>query len=178
MKTCVSLLIVSMLLFSVTAFAQADDEEREPAAVVELGGVPNWSLTDPGSSLGPTIAVEFTPVKNWLEIETGVTSLFGRRSTEWSVDFLFKKPWDLTRTIEFMVGIGPEWVNTRRNGGGMNSLAGELVLDFMFWTSAKHKIGWYFEPSYDYSFRAGHERSMGASIGLLIGIPPRRVHSN
>jgi hypothetical protein len=177
MKICVSMLLLFVFLLSVPAFAQSDDEQQEPAAVIEVGGVPNWSLTDPGPSFGPTVAVEMTPVKNWLEFETGVTSLFGRHSTEWSADFILKKPWDLTKTIEFMAGIGPEWVNTRKNGVGINSLAGEMVLDFMFWTSTKHKIGWYFEPSYEYSFRAGHERSMGASIGLLIGIP-HRIHSN
>ena len=173
MKICVSILLLSLFLLPTRALAQSDDEQQEPAAVIEIGGVPSWSLTDPGSSFGPTVAVEITPVKNWLEFEMGVTSLFGRHSTEWSADFLFKKPWDLTKTIEFMAGIGPEWVNTRKNGSGINSLAGETVLDFMFWTSARHKIGCYFEPSFDYSFRAGHERSMGASIGLLIGIPSR-----
>ena len=171
MKIRVSMLFLfSLLLLSTPAFAQSDDQEQEPVAVLEIGGVPDWSLTGPGSSVGPTLAVEMTPVKNLLEVETGITSLFGRHSTEWSADFLFKKPWDLTRTMEFMAGIGPEWVHTRAGGAGKNSVAGEAVLDFMFWTSVRHKIGWYFEPSYDYSFRAGHERSTGVSIGLLIGI--------
>jgi hypothetical protein len=176
MKICVSMLLFSLFLLSTPAFAQSDDEE-EPAAVIEIGSVPNWSLSGPGSSFGPTVAVEITPVKKWLEFETGITSLFGRDSTEWSADFLFKKPWDLTRTIEFMAGIGPEWVHTRSSGAGINSLAAETVLDFMFWTSVKHKIGWYLEPSYDYSFRAGHDRSVGVSIGLLIGIHRRPEHA-
>ena len=158
--------------------AQSSEEEQEPAAVIEIGGVPDRSLTDREWSLGPTVAVEFTPVKNWIEIETGITRLSAPHTTEWSADFLIKKPWDLTKTIEFMFGIGPEWVNTRKNGLSINSFSGETVLDFMFWTSARHKIGWYFEPSYDYSFVAGHEGSIGASIGLLIGIPARRAHSN
>jgi hypothetical protein len=128
------------------------------------------SITDPGSSFGPTVAMEVTPIRNWLELEMGVTSSFGRRSTQWSTDLLFKKPWDLSSKIEFMVGIGPEWVNARKYGVRTNSFAGEAVLDFMFWTDARHRIGWYFEPFYDYSFQAGHERSVGASIGLLIGI--------
>jgi hypothetical protein len=172
----VFLLALSLLLSSTPALAQSNDEE--PVAVIEIGGVPNRSLTDREWSSGPTVAVEITPVKNWIEIETGITRLSAPHSTEWSADFLLKKPWDLTKTIEVMVGIGPEWVNTKKDGVGINSLAGEMVLDFMFWTSAKHKIGWYFEPSYDYSFRAGHERSVGASIGLLIGIPARRARSN
>ena len=167
----------SLLLFCIPAFAQSDDEAQEPAAVIEIGAVPDWSVTGPGSSFGPTAAVEMTPVKNRLEIEMGITSLFGRHSTEWSADFLFKKPWDITRTIEFMAGIGPEWVHTRARGVRTNSFAGEVVLDFMFW-GANHKIGWYFEPSYDYSFRAGHEGSLGAAFGLLIGIPHRQTRSH
>jgi hypothetical protein len=163
-----ALFALSLFLLSGTVFAQSDDD-TEPAAIIEIGAAPGWSVTDPGSSLGPTVAVEFTPIKNWLELETGVTFSRGRHSTEWSTDFLFKKPWDLSRKIEFMAGIGPEWVNTRKFGVRTNSLAGEAVLDFMFWTSVRRRIGWYFEPFYDYSFQAGHDRSVGASIGLLIG---------
>ena len=174
----VFLLALSLFLCSTPALAQSNDEEQERVAVIEIGGVPSRSLTDREWTSGPTVAVEITPVKHWIEVETGITRLSAPHSTEWSADFLLKKPWDLTKMIEVMVGIGPEWVHTRKNGAGINSLAGEMVLDFMFWTSAKHKIGWYFEPYYDYSFRAGHERSVGASIGLLIGIPARRARSN
>jgi hypothetical protein len=42
---------------------------------VELG-VTDWSITEGGSSFGPTIAVEVTPIENWLELEAGVTPLF------------------------------------------------------------------------------------------------------
>ena len=51
-----------------------------------------------------------------------------------------------------------------------NAIAGEAVLDFMFWPSRKHKFGWYLEPVYDYSFGGGHEQSAGISGGLLIAI--------
>ena len=69
-----------------------------------------------------------------------------------------------------MFGVGPEWVHTKQNGIVSNSLAGEAVLDFMFWPSGKHKFGWYLEPGYEYSFARGHERSFGVSAGLLIAI--------
>jgi hypothetical protein len=72
--------------------------------------------------------------------------------------------------VEFMVGVGPEWIHTRAYGVTTNSLAGEAVLDFMFWPSAKHKFGWYLEPAFDCSFGQGHERSVGISGGLLIAI--------
>ena len=85
--------------------AQSDD--KEPVAVVELGGAANWSVTEGGSGFGPTVAVEVTPIENWLELELGVTPLFTRHSTEWDTDLLFKKPWTLSKKVEFMVGVGP-----------------------------------------------------------------------
>jgi hypothetical protein len=73
-----------------------------------------------------------------------------------------------------MIGVGPQWGHTRVRGPISNSTSnawsGEVVLDFMFWPSAKHKFGWYVEPSYEYSFARGHERSVGITGGLLIAI--------
>ena len=163
-------LTVSLVVFSTAALARSDDEPKEPAVILEVGGVPAWSVTDAGSSFGPTFALEITPIENWLELEVGTTSSYGRHSTEWSTDLLFKKPWGISPKLEFMAGIGPEWVNTRKYGNRTNSFAAEAVLDFMFWPSARRRMGWYFEPFYDYSFQAGHEKSVGAAIGLLIGI--------
>jgi len=168
-----SLLLAPLFLFSGTAFAQSVDEE--PAAVVELGGAAGWNLKDGGSSFGPDIAVEITPIERWLELEAGVTPLFSRHSAEWDTDLLFKKPWTLSEKAEFMFGVGPEWIHTREYGVTTNSLGGEVVLDFMFWPSAKHRLGWYLEPSYDYNFGRGHERSIGISGGLLIAIPIMRA---
>ncbi|HUK32056.1 MAG TPA: hypothetical protein VLV89_13140, partial [Candidatus Acidoferrum sp.] len=145
--------------------------EKEPVAIVELGGAANWNFKGGGSSFGPTVAVEVTPIEKWLELEAGVTPLFTLHSTEWDVDLLFKKPWTLSKKAEFMVGVGPEWVHLRKNGVSSNSLSGEAVLDFMFWPAAKHRFGWYLEPSYEYNFGRGREQSLGISGGLLIAIP-------
>jgi hypothetical protein len=165
-----SLLLTALFLCFGNAFAQPADDE--PAAIVELGGAASWNL-DGGSSFGPDIAVEVTPIENWLELEAGTTPLFTRHSTEWDTDLLFKKPWTLSEKVEFMAGVGPEWIHMRANGVTANSLGGEVVLDFMFWPSAKHKFGLYLEPGFDYSFGRGHERSVGISGGLLIAIPRR-----
>jgi hypothetical protein len=164
-----SVLIASLLFCSGSAFAQSAD--KEPAAIVELGGAGGWSLKSSGSSFGPDIAIEVTPIENWLEIEAGVTPLFGHHSTEWDTDLLFKKPWTLSRKAEVMFGVGPEWIHTIANRVTTNSIGGEVALDFMFWPSAKHRFGWYLEPSYDYDFGRGHEQSVGITGGLLIAIP-------
>jgi hypothetical protein len=163
------LLFLATLLCSVLAVAQPD--EKEPVAILELGGAAGWSLKDGASNFGPAAAVEVTPIENWLELEAGVTPLFRSGSTEWDTDLLFKKPWTLSHKVEFMAGVGPEWVHTRENHVTANSIAGEAALDFMFWPSKRHKYGWYLEPAYDYGFGHGHEQSMGLSGGLLIAIP-------
>jgi hypothetical protein len=162
-------LIAFLLLLPGTALAQS--VEKEPAAVLELGGAANWNFKGGGTSFGPTVAVEITPIENWLELEAGVTPLFTFHSTEWDVDLLFKKPWTLSKKVEFMAGVGPEWVHITKNSVTTNSLSGEAVGDFMFWPGEKHRFGWYLEPSYEYNFGRGHEQSLGISAGLLIAIP-------
>ena len=129
----------ALLLSAATVSA----EEKEPFAVVQLGAAGEWGLPSGGSSFGPTGAVEFTPIKNWLEIETGVTSLFSRGQTEWDTDLLFKKPFDLSPTVEFEPGVGPAWVHTIGAGRTTNSVAGEVVFDFMFWPTRERKFGWF-----------------------------------
>lgn len=162
------------LFFLCVNAAMAQPAASEPAAVVELGGTAARDLSGGGWSGGPDFAVEFTPIENWLELEAGTAPLLSRHSKEWDTDLLFKKPWDLTRKVEFMAGLGPEWIHSRQNGITTNSVAGEFVLDFMFWPSAKRRFGWFIEPGYEYGFGRGHERSVGISVGLLIAIPKSR----
>jgi hypothetical protein len=169
LNTARSVLIICLCLCSGSAFGQSS--EKEPVAVLEIGPAVNRSLTEGQSAFGPTVAVEVTPIENWLELEAGVTPLFRRHSTEWGTDLLFKKPWTLSDKNEFMIGVGPEWIHTNAFGVKQNSIAAELVADFMFWPSRKHRFGWYLEPSYEYKFGPGHEHSLGISGGLLIAIP-------
>ena len=162
--------LLTAALFLCAREAAAQSGDKEPVAIVELGGASAWEVKGGGWSLGPNVAVEVTPIEKWLELEAGTTPLFRRHSTEWDTDLLFKKPWLLSKKVEFMAGVGPEWVHTRAYGVTTNALAGEAALDFMFWPSPKRRLGWYLEPAYDYSFRAGHEQSLGVSFGLLIPI--------
>ena len=84
---------------------------------------------------------------------------------------MFKKPWDLSKKVELMLGVGPEWVHARQYGLTTNSISAAAVADFMFWRSAKRKFGWYVEPTYEYNFGPGHEQSLGFTGGLLISLP-------
>ena len=165
-KTCA--LVLCLMLISGSAFAQSEQKE---IAILEIGGAVSQTVTSgAGSSGGPTVAVEYTPIENKLELEAGVTPLFTAHSTEWDVDLLFKKPWTLSKKVEFMAGVGPEWIHVNENHVATNAAGAEGALDFMFWPSPKRKFGWYLEPAYDYSFGAGHEQSIGISGGLLITI--------
>jgi hypothetical protein len=170
------LVLASLFLCSGNAFAQSPGVEKRKdkhndIAVIELGPAIGRGLTGGGSSAGPDVAVEVTPIHSWLELEAGVTPLFGHRSREWDADLLFKKPWKFSRNVEFMVGAGPEWIHTNESGAVRNSTGAAVVLDFMFWPSGKHRFAWFLEPGYDHSFGPGHEQSVGISDGLLIAIP-------
>ena len=145
-------------------------EDKDPAAILEIGAATSWNVTGGAATFAPNFAVETTPIENWLEIEAGVSPFFTRSSTEWDVDLLFKKPWTISRRAEFMLGVGPQWVHLRQNGTTTNSIAGEVAGDFMFWPARKHRFGWFLEPAYDYSFARGHQQSIGMSGGLLIAI--------
>jgi hypothetical protein len=162
----------AVLLGSVSAAllvvqARAEEKEKEPLAIIELGGAGEWSLSG-GSSFGPSAAVEFEPIRNWLEIEVGTAPLFGHGRAEWDTDILFKKPFTLSDKVEFMVGAGPQW-SQPFNGTG--KWGAEFALDFMFWPTKDRKLGWFVEPTYGSSFGSEHEQSLGVSIGLLIPIP-------
>jgi hypothetical protein len=145
--------------------APAQQVEKEPAAIVELGGATDWSITEGGSSFGPTIAVEVTPIENWLELEAGITPLFRHHSTEWDIDLLFKEPWTLSKKAEFMAGIGPEWVHATKYNVTRNSVSGEAVLDFMFWPSAKRRFGWYLERAMNTTLGEGMSNRL-ASVAV------------
>jgi hypothetical protein len=126
----------------VGANAQAEEKEKEPFAIIELGGAGGWSLNG-GSSFGPSAAIEFEPIKNWLEIEVGTAPLFSNAHAELDTDILFKKPFSLSDKVEFMVGAGPQWSYTI-NGTG--KLGAEFALDFMFWPTRDRKYGWFVDP--------------------------------
>jgi hypothetical protein len=145
-------------------------EEKDPAAILEIGAATSWNVTGGAATFAPNFAVETTPIENWLELEAGVSPFYTRNSTEWDTDLLFKKPWTISRKAEFMLGVGPEWVYIRQNRSTTNSIAGEVAGDFMFWPAHRHRFGWFLEPAYDYSFARGHPQSIGISAGLLIAI--------
>lgn len=145
-------------------------ETDDTIAILELGASTNWNFSGGAATFAPNLAAECTPIENWLELEAGVSPFFAHGSTEWDTDFLFKKPWDLSKKAEFMLGVGPQWAHVRQHGRSSDTFSAELAGDFMFWPTGRHRFGWYLEPAYDYSFAGGHLQSIGMSAGLLVGI--------
>lgn len=148
----------------VIAHARAEEKEKEPVAIIELGAAGDWDFNG-GSSFGPSAAMEFEPIQEWLEIEIGTGPLFSSGHTAWDTDVLFKKPFTLSDKVEFMIGAGPE---LNYAIGGASKISAEFALDFMFWPWPDRKYGWFVEPSYSYS--GTHDQSLGVSLGLLIAI--------
>jgi hypothetical protein len=154
----------------IASAANAQVEDKEPAAIFEAGSAGQWGIHG-GSSYGPSVAVETTPIPDVLELEGGTSVFYSKGQTEWDTDFLFKKPFTLSDTVEFMFGVGPEWAHVTNLGRTSDTVAGEAALDFMFWPWKERRFGLYLEPSYDYSFAPGHEQSFSVSAGLLIPFP-------
>ena len=168
-------LVCLAILYSITAPGQTASkgippkDDDDPPAIAELGGAMSYNFKGV-SSAGPSIAIEFTPIKEWLEIEFGATESYSREPAELSLDLLFKKPFTISHKLEFMAGFGPEFNSTRVNGRTIDTWAGEAALDFMYWPFKKRRFGFYAEPAYDYTFSTGNEQSIGISAGLLISI--------
>jgi hypothetical protein len=158
----------------VTAFvfcpmAQLRAEGREPFAVVELGAATERTIQEGTYSVGPSASVEFPVIKDWLEIEVGISPLFHPGQTEWQADLLFKKPFTINEHVEFMIGAGPQL--SYATAGGGTQIASEIALEWMIWPTEDRKFGWFVEPTYSYSFSRGHEQSIGVTTGLTIAIP-------
>jgi hypothetical protein len=66
--------IVTVLVFS--PMKQLRAEDKEPFAVIELGAATERSIQEGTYSAGPSASVEFPVIKDWLEIETGISPLF------------------------------------------------------------------------------------------------------
>ena len=157
-------------LWPMVMLAQTVERGKAPdddhAIVFELGAAGDWS-SEEGARPGGTFAFEVTPIEQWLELEIGVTAIHTGHGIEVPVDVLFKKPWRLSPTFEFMIGVGPELIH--ETGPEASTYWGlSSVLDFMFWP--RKDVGWYVEPAYEVTRRDGtSHHGFGIAVGLLIG---------
>ena len=141
----------------------ASAEEKEPVAVLQLGGATAWNAPGIGS-FGPTASVEFEPIKDNLLIEAGVTPFFdGSGHAEWDFDLVFRHAFELSKKVEFEPGIGPSLSSSGQFGATAS-------FEFMIWPWQERKFGWFIDPNYNVSFAPGHQQSFGLAIGVLVGI--------
>jgi hypothetical protein len=169
-SACCALLGV-MLITSIARWASADEKEErtqiDRTIVIGVGGAGELELREGSFHPGANVFLEYEAIENWLELELGASLLAAERGVEVPVDLLLKKPFRLSRGVEFMAGLGPEIVHvtgTDRDGtfGGI-----EFALDFMFWPS--QRFGLWFEPSYDVVFRSGTSHGIGSTGGVMVG---------
>ena len=172
MRRTTQLLVIGILtvwhatsVFGQTRPPAATDDDH--AIVFELGWAGSYSHGEGLHARGATFAFEVTPVPDRLELESGVTLIRANGSTETSIDLLFKKPWTLSRTVEFMAGVGPE-IGFASGSDSGTFWGVSAVGDLMFWP--RKNLGWYLEPGYEADVRNGATRS-GFAIagGLIIG---------
>ena len=71
MLKCAQSALITFLLFCV-GNAAAQSVEKEHIAVLELGGAAFSNVKDGTSSFCPSVAVEFTPIENWLDSMSSV----------------------------------------------------------------------------------------------------------
>jgi hypothetical protein len=145
-----------------------EERDADHGLILEIGTAGEWPLNGEHPNFGGTIAAEVTPIEDWLELEFGLSTLATAGHTELSGDVLFKKPFRLSPTVEFMIGAGPSLSQTLNGPERGTSVSAEFALDFMFWPTKD--VGWYLEPTWSVNPRNG-QQSAAVSLGMLIGFP-------
>jgi len=147
-----------------------EERDGDRGLILEIGAAGEWSLNGERPNFGGMIAAEIEPIENWLELEFGLSTLATAGHTELSGDVLFKKPFRLSPTVEFMIGAGPSFSRVLSGPERGNSWSAEFALDWMFWPT--QNIGWFIEPTWSVNPKNG-QQSAAVSIGILIGFPKR-----
>jgi Bacterial SH3 domain len=153
---------------TVKAAREHEEGGAEHSFVLEIGTAGEWPLNAEHRNFGGTIGAEIEPIENWLEVEFGLSTLTTTGHTELSGDLLFKKPFRLSPTVEFMIGAGPSFSRTLNGPEQGDSWSTEFALDWMFWPTKN--VGWFIEPTWSVNPRSG-QQSAAVSVGVLIGFP-------
>jgi len=136
---------------------------------LEIGAVAERTVAGSAAThAGPSVAIEFTPIEHWLELEAAVSRLQIDGAAEWETEVAVKKPFDLSPSVELMVGLGPTWTHSGAPLEQSDSFGAELVLDLQFWRT--RRWGWFIEPSYSVGFSRGSDRAVAITAGVLLGL--------
>jgi hypothetical protein len=113
----------------------AFDQEHAAAdhsLVLKIGPALERGLEGKSTIAGAAVAMEVTAIEDWLAVELGATRLSGNGRRANSVELLFKKPFQLSRTAEVMIGLGPQVGRAFSGGVSAKSKSVQFVVDFMF----------------------------------------------
>jgi hypothetical protein len=158
-------LTVAAWAFSASYPAAASDSEVE----LEIGPVAERTVAgNAATHAGPSFAIEFTPVEHWLELEAAVSRFRIDGVVEWETEVAVKKPFELTPSVELMLGLGPTWRHTGAPLEQSDSFGAEFVLDVQFWRT--RRWGWFIEPSYGVGFSRGSDRAVAITAGVLVSL--------
>jgi hypothetical protein len=164
-----SLVVCALLQFAPTLAAAEDDAEADHVAVLELGAQVEREISEQASHFGPAVGIEFEPIENWLEVELGAATYSSRGATNWEFELPFKKPFQISSTVEVMPGLGPTWAHTTQPGERAGIWGAEAVIDLFFWRGKR--FGWYLEPGYGVSFGASDSKSASLTGGFFLAVP-------
>jgi hypothetical protein len=164
---CVGLWQTEALADEASRTGERDEDRIEHLIVVGVGGAADLELGTGSLHPGGNLMLEWEAIENWLELEVGASVLSADGGLEIPVDLLVKKPFQLARWAEFMVGLGPQVVHVTGAGKG-TYFGGEVALDFMFWPWGR-RVGLWIAPEYDVVFRSGASSAIGSTGGLLVG---------
>ncbi len=161
--------LLAQALVTCAAALSCSTAAADSAAELELGAVADRAVSgNPATHLGPSVAIEFTPIEHWLELEAGISRFQIEGASEWDAEFSFKKPFDVSPSFEFMIGFGPTWTHTNAPLERADSFGAELLLDPQFWRN--RRWGWFIEPSYSVDFNHGSDRSVAITAGALVAL--------
>lgn len=159
--------VCSIAYLAIAGSVQAAD--KEPSFVVELGGVGEWGLQGGNPGYGPHAGLEFTIIEHWLEVEVAFSPLFSKTGVEYESELIFKKPFELSKNVEFLIGAGPEWIHRDNGEVPIDLVVVEATAGFVF-ALPQPNTGVFIEGAYAYDFGT-KEDAVRVTTGLHIGVP-------
>ena len=159
-----AMVVIALATGSGRAFGGERPEAAEQRNLIfEVAPAGEWELGGEGkSSFGPSFALAVTPIEHQLEIEFGLTPLFDHGKANWEGEIVFKKPFELSKNLELLVGIGPQWSIPSNFFGAV------AELQLVYWQTSR--VGWFVEPSYSYALNGQHEQNATLKVGLLFAL--------
>ena len=138
--------ITGLLIVAGGALAEEKEKSDKSSVVVEFGGGGEWDVHGGAGAYGPYLALEYEVIEHWLEIETAVAPRFSNGQAEVEFELIFKKPFELSKSLEFLIGAGPVWVH-RTEESPKASIAGEAIVELVYWPWDDHKVGFFVSPA-------------------------------